>query len=188
MNHRYDKKDIPEGAAFIVETCRFCTAISRRYNNGFRTYYDFDGKQLAKAVACTGKPPVEHLQVLSGAGIKIVGPEVRNYDYATDSHYEKLAGLKETLQQGFKRVTPEVLATQANIIHKKFTPMQRGAPPPNQPDIEARLRDSIVLVKLLYEDLVKNNVNSQAREMAGRYLYSNGYKELVDYLNKKNGN
>jgi hypothetical protein len=54
-------------------------------------------------------------------------------------------------------------------------------------ETEARLRDALVIIKLLYEDLVKNNVNSTARNMAGRYLYCSEHQELIKNLDSKTG-
>jgi hypothetical protein len=37
----------------------------------------------------------------------------------------------------------------------------------------------------MFEDMIKANVKANSREMAGRFLYSNGYQELVNYLKTK---
>ena len=51
-------------------------------------------------------------------------------------------------------------------------------------DNEARLKESIVLIRLMFEDMIKNDVVTKSREMAGRFLYSNGYAEMVKHLNR----
>ena len=44
--------------------------------------------------------------------------------------------------------------------------------------------DLLVIFKLIYEDLVKHDVYSKSRQMAGRFLYSEGYQEYVKTIEK----
>jgi hypothetical protein len=52
-------------------------------------------------------------------------------------------------------------------------------------EAKARLKESIVIIRLMYEDLVKNDIASNARRIAGGFLYSQGYEQLVKELDKK---
>lgn len=48
---------------------------------------------------------------------------------------------------------------------------------------EARLQESLVLIKCMYEDMVKHNLRTKVRDMAGRFLYSHKFQEAENYLN-----
>lgn len=45
--------------------------------------------------------------------------------------------------------------------------------------------DAMLMIRILYEDLVINGINSKARQMAGRFLYSEGYQEFVKNLSNQ---
>lgn len=49
----------------------------------------------------------------------------------------------------------------------------------------ATVKDSITIIELLYEDLVRNNIRTPARDMARRMLCSDGYKSLVELIDEK---
>lgn len=46
----------------------------------------------------------------------------------------------------------------------------------------ANLKDSLMMIRLMYEDMIKHDVNTKSREMAGRFLYSNGYDQICKEL------
>lgn len=48
------------------------------------------------------------------------------------------------------------------------------------PEADARLKEALIIVHLLYEDLVGNDIRSKSRQIAGRFLYSQKYQELAD--------
>ncbi len=48
----------------------------------------------------------------------------------------------------------------------------------------ATVHDLLVILNLMYEDMHKFNVKTKSRDMAGRFLYSNGYIETVEKLDK----
>lgn len=48
--------------------------------------------------------------------------------------------------------------------------------------LKARLKDSLIILRLMYEDMIKNDVNTKSREMAGRFLYSEGHDQIVKEL------
>lgn len=53
---------------------------------------------------------------------------------------------------------------------------------------DAIMKDALMIIKLMYEDLVIHNVASKSREMAGRFLYSQRYEEVVKAIESKTKN
>lgn len=79
---------------------------------------------------------------------------------------------------------PIVLQTVAETIVIK--PVVRTHPTLAKIDeAGARLKDAMILINLMYEDLVKHDVYSNSRRMAGRFLYSQGYEEIVKSVEHK---
>lgn len=48
----------------------------------------------------------------------------------------------------------------------------------------AEFKDCLMIIQLMYEDMVKNDVNTKSREIAGRFLYSQSKQEIVESINK----
>lgn len=67
-------------------------------------------------------------------------------------------------------------------------PLPKSLPTIAQPirmnNHEARLHEALVLINVMYEDMVVNGLRTAGRSMAGRFLYSAGYTEVVKELEK----
>jgi hypothetical protein len=53
---------------------------------------------------------------------------------------------------------------------------------------EARLLESLTIINLMYEDMVVNNIRTKSRDIAGRFLHSQGYSETIKQLHLKTEN
>lgn len=80
--------------------------------------------------------------------------------------------------------TRELSAAQTRVNLTNPAPVIR-IPIPAFTDTEARLRESIVTIKLMYEDMVKHGVDTKSRRIAGTFLHSQGYEQLVKELDKR---
>lgn len=49
----------------------------------------------------------------------------------------------------------------------------------------AQLNDAYVILNIMYEEMAKAGLRTKGREMAGRLLYSNGYREVVKEMETK---
>lgn len=52
-------------------------------------------------------------------------------------------------------------------------------------ELEARLRETIVIIKVMYEDMMANDLKTKGTQMARNTLESSGYKELIKHLDNK---
>lgn len=52
-------------------------------------------------------------------------------------------------------------------------------------NIEARMRECIVIMRVMYEDMITNNVNTNSRFMAGRFLYSQECENIINKIENK---
>lgn len=49
----------------------------------------------------------------------------------------------------------------------------------------ATVKDALQIIHLLYEDMVKHNIKTKARDMAGRLLYSERFEKLEARINDR---
>lgn len=50
---------------------------------------------------------------------------------------------------------------------------------------DAIVKDAFMIIRLMYEDMINHNVATKSREMAGRFLYSQRYEEVVKAIECK---
>jgi hypothetical protein len=83
--------------------------------------------------------------------------------------FEELVKGAERLENTWKAIKKESPLTN----HQQLT------------DVEARLKECMVMLNLAFEDLVSHNIRSHSRRVIGRFLYSAGYEEIVKKLDNE---
>lgn len=185
--HSWDKKEIPDGELCVVQPCVNCGAISKWYETGFRQYYDIHGKVTTSSSPCINRSThtPDPAIVLTAAAIVINRGPSSEPGIITKEVAEVI---KEADEKGPGR---EIPMAEKHIGHKSLqTTAMIGARHGvhthiTDPVLEAALFDSIVIMKVVFEELVKNNIYSPGREMMGRFLYSNGCSEIVKQLDNR---
>lgn len=83
--------------------------------------------------------------------------------------------------------------TERNVVHliteENFQVVQLEIPKMSSnsslTDIEARLKEALVIINLIYADMKSHRVHTNALRMARDLLTSQGYKEIVEELDAK---
>lgn len=154
--HKFEKKEIGPGENSTIEYCIKCGLKSKRYANNGRVYY-LNGKQASKVPVC--------------AKISTISEELCVKDNDISEKTE---------------VTHESVTAISEIEEKieTLTTKQEKEEIGSKNEFESKLFDSYVIIKLMYEDMVRAGIDSKSRRMAGRLLYSNGFEDFIKSIEK----
>lgn len=175
----------PKGKILICE----CGLKMLEYENGLKAYLNDDNKIRAKMPhACTIarskdkndvkrkiKPRQTQIKEQSSKPIFIPNPIPSKV-----VQYKEKPEVEEDIQDVVTRtpVKPITLATKSTFT-TATTPFK------SMTNDEARLFEAYVIINVMYEEMVKNNLRTQGRYMAGTLLYSAGYVEKIKHLESK---
>lgn len=178
MNHRFERQEIQAGKAFTLETCP-CGAISRRYQAG-RYYQLPDGAFGQHAPPCTR----ELKAVVAPVPRQIKAKDLKAFLTVQSPAVTEQIKPREVVQVAVK---PETYLSRPGLLLSRGGPYSDAekevlgiAKKLTEP--EATLKDALIIINVLYEDLAAAGIRSNGRQMAGRFLYSNGYTQTVKNL------
>jgi hypothetical protein len=198
--HRWMYREIPEGKKSVDEKCK-CGLISVRFQSNNRFYREKDGKLVQK--------------ITNGCSISYDEHDVPKRQYKRKDKPIINAGGGSTEHSGDNGLLQEQHANEPGILdvpvvlHNEINNQgpgrdrdyKHGIPvitkdrttngKKQEKDIEetidfkARLEETIVILNVVFEEMVKRDFYSKGRDMTGRFLYSHEYEELVKGLERR---
>jgi hypothetical protein len=158
MNHKFQSIEIPEGQISVQETCA-CGVVRVRYAKGGIRYLDQTG-----LVKCIPWKRCDRPQRRINTSSEMPSPSFTEVD-------EQF--VKTTLSNDVV-VAPD---RTTGAVERRLNVL----PKDTNAHLHAAVKDQAVIIRLMFDEMIKQGLhNTHACQMAGRWLYCNGYRAVVE--------
>lgn len=175
-------------AKYRVLKCQDCECYTREYGVGYRSYHLPNMKQVSKSPDCSTFKGEYVENLIKELAIPKTRKAYKKRQPKLDPEivqeaYRVLDENGDTSKEINDSTTSVVIVNHEDVPAISF--INQLSPESKLSPMEAVTRDSVIIIQVMYEEMVKSGMYTKGRNMAGSFLYSQGYKTLVDELNKK---
>jgi hypothetical protein len=182
--HRWPSNLIPAGLTYADQNCLDCGIRRRLYRSGTCAY--FDGHMLTPkkphgclAVKTSKEIPEPEILIINTPIPEKALKKVKLYEPPQEENLPPLT-TNVPIQAAAAPILHEFewqkvfqAAVRKNNLHKADTLLDNST-----------IQELLVLVNLMFEDMIKQDINTTSRRMAGKFIYSEKYQEISKQLDK----
>lgn len=157
--HSFTNTPIPKGETTVIEKCikEGCTILGIRNLSGSIVHIN----------------PRDNTPIYNGYRLPCTGKDKNNLTERIKAiNHPQLEIITKAIEK-FKQITvlvrePEPILTKTGLTQE-----------------EATLKDAITIIRLMYEDIIKNKIHTHSRRIAETFLHSQNYTEVVKNIESK---